>query len=145
MGVVQIGLVMAAATLLTIDLFLPGGLIQGTHDLDTARTAGFTVLVFGQLFNCFNARSATSSAFHRPFANPWLWAAVGLSALLQGAVVHVELLNRAFGTVPLSAEQWLVCLAMASTVLWFGELRKVFLRLRRPSAPASFSSHERLH
>lgn len=144
-GVVQMGLVMAVATLLTIDLFLPGGLIQGTYEIGTARTAGFTVLVFAQLFNCFNARSATSSAFHRPFANPWLWAAVGLSALLQGAVVHVELLNRAFGTVPLSAEQWLVCLAMASTVLWFGELRKVFLRLRRPSAPASFSSHERLH
>lgn len=143
MGVVQIGLVMAAATLLTIDLFLPGGLIQGTHDLDTARTAGFTVLVFAQLFNCFNARSATSSAFHRPFANPWLWAAVGVSVLLQVAVVHVELLNRAFGTVPLTAEQWLFCVAMASAVLWFEELRKFSLRVGRASVPASFSSHER--
>lgn len=144
-GVVQMGLVMALATLLTIDLFLPGGLIEGSHALETARTAGFTVLVLAQLFNCLNARSALSSAFHRPFANPWLWAAIGLSALLQGAVVHVELLNRAFGTVPLSAEQWLVCLAMASTVLWFGELQKALLRLRRPSAPASFSAHERHH
>lgn len=144
-GVVQMGLVMAVATLLTIDLFLPGGLIQGTYEIETARTAGFTVLVFAQLFNCFNARSALTSAFHRPFVNPWLWVAVTLSALLQVAVVHVELLNRAFGTVPLSAEQWLICMAMASMVLWFGELRKVFLRCGRPSVTASFSAHERHH
>src|SRR5690606_36868113 len=56
-GVIQIGLVMAVVALLTIDIYLPGGLIEGTHDLDTARTAGFTVLVVAQLFNCFNARS----------------------------------------------------------------------------------------
>jgi len=138
MGVVQLGLVMAVVTLLTIDLFLPGGLIEGTHDIGTARTAGFTVLVFAQLFNCFNARSAVTSAFHRPFANVWLWGAVALSALLQVAVVHVAFLNRAFGTVPLTGEQWLICLAMGSTVLWFGESRKFVLRLVRGSATASF-------
>jgi len=127
-GVVEIGLVMAVATLLTIDLYLPGGLIEGTYDLDNARTAGFTVLVFAQLFNCFNARSETTSAFHHLFANRWLWGAIALSALLQVAVVHVGVLNIAFGTVPLSAEQWLTCAAIASSVLWFGELRKLALR-----------------
>ena len=145
MGVVQIGLVMSLATLLTIDLFLPGGLIEGTHDIGTARTAGFTVLVFAQLFNCFNARSAVTSAFHRPFVNGWLWGAVALSALLQVAVVHVGFLNQAFGTVPLSGEQWLICLAMGSTVLWFGESRKFMLRLARGSATASFSPGVRHH
>ncbi len=127
-GVIEIGLVMAVATLLTIDLFLPGGLIEGTHDLDTARTAGFTVLVFAQLFNCFNARSETISAFHHLFVNPWLWGAIALSALLQVAVVHVSFLNVAFSTVPLSLGQWGVCVAMGSIVLWFGELRKLVLR-----------------
>ena len=39
------------------------GLIDGTQDLTQTRTAGFTVLVFCQLFNCFNARSETTSAF----------------------------------------------------------------------------------
>ena len=82
-------------------MYLPGGLIEGTHDLDNARTAGFTVLVFAQLFNCFNARSETASAFRALFANPWLWGAIALSALLQVAVVHVGFLNVAFGTVPL--------------------------------------------
>ncbi|CAG9933348.1 cation-translocating P-type ATPase [Candidatus Nitrotoga arctica] len=127
-GVVEIGLVMALATLLTIDLYLPGGLIEGTNDLDNARTAGFTVLVLAQLFNCFNARSETTSAFHHLFVNSWLWGAIALSAILQVAVVHIGFLNVAFGTVPLSLEQWAVCLAMGSTVLWFGELRKLALR-----------------
>jgi P-type Ca2+ transporter type 2C len=39
-------------------MYLPGGLIEGTHDLDHARTAGFTVLVFCQLFNCFTREPA---------------------------------------------------------------------------------------
>ena len=107
---------------------MPGGLIEGSQGLDNARTAGFTVLVFAQLFNCFNARSETTSAFHHLFVNPWLWAAIGLSVVLQVAVVHVGLLNVAFGTVPLAPAQWAVCLGMGSTVLWFGELRKLALR-----------------
>ena len=124
-GVVVIGLVMAVVTLLTLDIYLPGGLVEGTQDLATARTAAFTVLVLAQLFNCFNARSETTSAFRHLFVNPWLWGAIALSLALQIAVVHVGVLNLAFGTVPLAADQWLVCVAMASGVLWFSELRKL--------------------
>jgi magnesium-transporting ATPase (P-type) len=127
-GVVEVGAVMAAVTLLAIDLYLPGGLIEGSYDLDTARTAGFTVLVFSQLFNCFNARSENASAFRHLFSNAWLWGAIGLSVLLQIAVVHVAFLNAAFGTVPLELSQWLVCVGLASVVLWFSELRKVVRR-----------------
>jgi calcium-translocating P-type ATPase len=129
------GLVMALATLATIDWYLPGGLLAGSEDLTTARTAGFTVLVLAQLFNCFNSRSDSTSAFHRLFVNPWLWGAVALSVVLQVAVVNVPLLNVAFGTAPLSAEQWAVCVAMGSAVLWFGELRKGVGRLRPQALP----------
>jgi magnesium-transporting ATPase (P-type) len=96
--------------------------------VDNARTAGFTVLVLAQLFNSLNARSETTSALHRLFVNPWLWAAIALSVLLQLAVVHLPFLNTAFGTTPLTAQQWLVCTAMASAVLWAGELRKLAIR-----------------
>ncbi len=128
-GVLLVGLVMAAATLLTIDACLPGGLIEGGQSLDTARTAGFTVLVFAQLFNALNARSETASAFHRLFANPWLWGAIALSGALQVAVVNLPFLNNAFSTTSLTVEQWLLCIAMASAVLWVSELRKLALRL----------------
>jgi len=136
LSVLEGGVVMAALALLTLDLFLPGGLIEpvdawlgaGPHSLELARTAAFTVLVLTQLFNCFNARSASASAFRAVFSNHWLWAAVALSTALQAAVVHLPFLNLAFGTVPLSAGQWCVCVAMASGVLWFSEGRKLLRR-----------------
>jgi len=130
-GVVFIGLVMAVAALFTIDFYLPGGLIEGDRDLANARTAGFTVLVLTQLFNCFNARSEKASAFRHLFVNPWLWAAVALGVVLQVAVVHVGFLNVAFGTVPLDFSQWLVCAVVASVVLWTEELRKLAVRVAR--------------
>ena len=111
-----------------MDSYLPGGLIEGTYDLKTARTAGFTVLVFTSLFTCFNARSDTTSAFTHLFVNPWLWGAITMSALLQVAVVNLDFLNLAFGTVPLALDQWLLCVAMASVVLWYSELRKLASR-----------------
>ncbi|HEX3275141.1 MAG TPA: cation-translocating P-type ATPase [Gemmatimonadales bacterium] len=130
-GVLLIGAVMAVVTLLTLDLYLPGGLVEGRHDLANARTAGFTTLVLAQLFNCFNARSGSVSAFRHLFVNPWLWGAIALSVGLQVAVVHVGFLNVAFGTVSLTPDQWLVCVAMASLVLWFGELGKLVGRAFR--------------
>ncbi len=130
-GVIEVGAVMAIVTLLTIDLYLPGGLIEGAGNLEQARTAGFTVLVFAQLFNCFNARSERASAFRNLFVNPLLWGSIALALLLQIAVVHVGFLNVAFGTVPLDPAQWLVCAAMASSVLWVTELRKLIVRTLR--------------
>jgi len=137
LGVFEIGAVMAVVTLLTIDLYLPAGLIEGSYDVEHARTAGFTVLVFAQLFNCFNARSDRASAFRGLFTNPWLWAAVALSVLLQLAVVNVGFLNVAFGTVRLTLGQWFVCAGMASGVLWLRELRKWITRAvaSSPDAP----------
>lgn len=123
-SVISTGVVMALATLLAIDLHLPGGLVEGSSSLEEARTAGFTVLVFAQLFNCFSARSETVSAFRHLFVNRWLWGAVILSTLLQIAVVHLPPLNLAFGTQPLSPGQWLLCAALGSVVLWFAEMRK---------------------
>ncbi|WP_310462199.1 cation-translocating P-type ATPase [Sphaerotilus sp.] len=134
-GVVEIGVVMALLTLFTLDLYLPGGWIEGTQSLDQARTAAFTVLVLAQLFNAFNARSEHISALRGLFANRWLWGAVVLSALLQVAVVQIGVLNLAFGTRPMPAAQWGMCIAIASGVLWFSELRKGIRRAmahRRP-------------
>ena len=62
---------------------------------------------------------------------------MALSLALQVAVVHSPLLNAAFTTTPLSPSQWLVCAAMASTVLWASEVRKAVIRLRARRVPAS--------
>jgi hypothetical protein len=52
---------------------------------------------------------------------------VALSLALQLLVVHVPLLNRAFGTTPLSIGDWALCAAMASSVLWADELTKLIV------------------
>ncbi len=127
--VLWIGAVMAAASLLAIDIHLPGGLVDGHDGPDLARTAAFTVLVLAQLFNAFNARSGEQSALTRTH-NRWLWGSVLLAAALQVAVVHVPFLQHAFGTAPMTAAQWAVCVALASAVLWLEEARKVVLRRR---------------
>ena len=127
-GIIWVGLVMAVVTLAALDLRLPGGLIPGTGDIVEARTMAFTTLVLAQLFNCFNARSDRISAFHDLFTNRLLWGAIGLSVLLQVAVVQVPFLYEAFGTTPLSAADWLICTGLASIVLWADEAKKLISR-----------------
>lgn len=143
LGVLQIGLVMALASLVTFDLLLPGGLLPGSASLESARTAAFTVLVLAQLFNSLNARSESASAFRGIFDNRWLWGAIALGITLQVAVVHWSPLNQAFSTTPLTLNQWMTCFAMSSTVLWFSELRKLILRVmdRRQHQSGSLALH----
>jgi potassium/sodium efflux P-type ATPase len=124
-GILWVGLVMAVVTLAALDLRLPGGLLEGSGDIVEARTMAFTTLVFAQLFNCFNARSDLTSAFHNLFTNPLLWGAIGFSALLQVAVVQIPFLNQSFGTTPLSVADWLICTGLASIVLWADEAKKL--------------------
>jgi magnesium-transporting ATPase (P-type) len=131
-----IGTVMAVVTLLALDWQLPGGLIAGDGSVTVARTVAFTVLVLAQLFNCFNARSSTDSAFIGLFGNTRLLAAVGVSFGLQVLVVYLPALNAAFNTAPLSLVDWLICLVLASAVLWASEGWKLIRRARRlPRVP----------
>lgn len=129
-GIFYVGTIMAAGTLFVLDASLPGGLIEGTGSLRYAQTMTFTTLVFFSLFTVFNARSDERSAFSGLFSNPWLWGAVLLALLLQAAVVYIPFLQQAFSTVSLSADDWLYCAAVGSSVLWLRELSKVITRAR---------------
>jgi len=88
----------------------------------------FNTLVLFSLFTVFNARSDQRSAFADLFSNKWLWGAVALSLALQAAVIYTPFLQQAFSTVSLGAGDWLLCTAVASSVLWLRELSKVFVR-----------------
>ncbi|HEX7045353.1 MAG TPA: cation-translocating P-type ATPase [Burkholderiales bacterium] len=140
-GIVYVGVVFAAGTLLVLDASLPGGLIEGTGDIAYAQTMAFNTLVLFSLFNVFNARSDEESALARLLSNGWLWGAVAVSLLLQAAVIYVPFLQRAFSTVSLGPADWLACAAVASAVLWLRELSKIVAR-RRP-APAQPSENRR--
>jgi len=82
-------------------------------------------LVLAQLFNAFNARSDRVSAFHHLFTNRLLWGAIGLSLVLQVAVVQLTFLNSAFDTTPLAPGDWLIGVALASIVLFAVEAKKL--------------------
>jgi Ca2+-transporting ATPase len=127
-GILFVGAVMAAGTLLVLDASLPGGLIEGSGTLGYGQTMAFTTLVMFQLFNVFNARSDERSAFEGLFKNHWLWGAVGLSLLFHSAVIYAPFLQQAFSATALSLADWLYCTAVASSVLWLRELSKAVLR-----------------
>ncbi|QEO14825.1 cation-translocating P-type ATPase [Agromyces intestinalis] len=128
-GIVTTGVTLAVITLLTIDVFLAGGVIPGgTDSVDVARTAGFTTLVFAQLAAAFVARSATSSAFHGLFSNRWLVGAFVLGVVLQVLVVSWPPLQVAFGTASLDWQHWVWCAVAATAVIWVDEIRKAFVR-----------------
>lgn len=134
--IVYVGLIMAAITLIGMDMHLEGGLftdrsvsnMDHAHQMVEARTMGFTILVFAQLFNAIASRSAHRSAFHDFFTNKWLWGAIAVSIVLQCVVIYVPFLNTAFGTVPLSFGAWIECILLSSVVLWATEIRKIWLR-----------------
>ena len=135
--IIFIGIIMAAVTLIGMDMHLAGGLFTDRsvdavgHDaqMTEARTMGFTILVFAQMLNALCSRSHDQSVFVGLFANKWLWGAIALSTLLQVAVIYVPFLNAAFGTVPLSVGAWFECLGLAMIVLVASELRKCVLRM----------------
>src|SRR5262249_23978772 len=95
-----------------------------------ARTMAFTTLVLFQMFNVFNNRSPTRTAFTLAYFNPLLWGAVLLSVLLQVAVVYLPPMQRAFQTTGLSAGDWLVALGIGATVLAIVEIAKLLIRAR---------------
>ncbi|RYQ02792.1 haloacid dehalogenase [Bifidobacterium pseudolongum subsp. globosum] len=136
--IIYIGIIMAIVTLIGMDMHLTGGLFTDRsvdamgHDAQMveARTMGFTILVFAQLFNAIASRSHLQSAFVGLFSNKWLWGAIGLSIVLQLLVIYVPFLNTAFGTTPLPPMAWLECIGLAFFVLVASEIRKVFLRMR---------------
>jgi Ca2+-transporting ATPase len=129
-GIMVASVVMAAGTLLLLDAGLPGGLIDGDGDVRYARTLAFNVLVLYQLVDALCVRSDEVSAFVRPFDNRWLWASIAGALALQAAVLYVPALTAAFGTVPLTVQDWGLCLSVALSVLVAREALKAGWRAR---------------
>jgi P-type Ca2+ transporter type 2C len=94
-----------------------------------ASTMAFNTFVLAQFFNILNSRHDTRSVFHRDTVrNRWLWAALGAVVVLQVLTTHVPAFESLFSTTPINATHWVVCIAVASAVLWADELRKFISR-----------------
>ncbi len=111
-----------------------------------AMTLAFTTFVLFQFFNIFNARAEHGSAFNRQFfANSKLWLALAGVVLLQIVAVHWGPAQVIFDTGDLSVSEWLLAAAVASSVLFLDEARKLLIVLfsRNNVDSAIPAGHER--
>ena len=85
----------------------------------------FTIFVFLQFWNMFNARAFETgrSAFHFKGCKGF-----GLIALVifAGQILIVQFGGEFFNVVPLSLTDWCIIVASTSLVLWIGELIRLF-------------------
>ena len=97
------------------------------------RTMLFTTLVFSQLTLAIAERSRRSSLVQVGlFSNRYMLLAAGSTFCLQMAVIYVPAFQGFFSTVPLSAPQAAVCLALSLGMLLAVELEKLLMRAARP-------------
>jgi Ca2+-transporting ATPase len=122
------------STLVNLGLFVWA--LQVGRPVAEAMTMNFAALVAIQFFKAYNFRSDHHSIFHRPFANRWLNLAVLWESVLLVAIIHVPLLQELFGTIPLTAEDWLWVVGVAATIVPVLEAAKWVIRRRWRAAHA---------
>jgi Ca2+-transporting ATPase len=127
------GAVMAVGTLAVYRY--AAGTDPSAADAARAATMALTTFVFFQVFNVHNARFPDDSALGRHlFRNGKLWLALGVVVGLQVLATQVAALQRLVTDhdvhATLSTTDWLVVVAIASSILWFEELRKFMQRVR---------------
>ncbi len=84
----------------------------------------FTVFVFMQFWNMFNARAFATgrSAFHFRGCGGFLFIA---ALIFAGQILIVQFGGPFFNVTPLSLSDWLLIIATTSLVLWLGELSRL--------------------
>ena len=125
-AVITSSIVMAAGTLIVLEL-APGE--AGYDTASVASTMAFVTFVFYQFFNILNSRNETHSVFNsRTFTNWRLWAALAGTISIQILVTVIGPLQDLFNVTSISVGQWLICAAVASSVVVVEEIRKLIVR-----------------
>jgi Ca2+-transporting ATPase len=124
--IVATGLLQAAATLGVFVWALDA------RDVSEARNLAFSVLVFGELFRAFAARSTTRPFWEvGAFSNWRLLIIVLFSVAMQLGIHHIPLAQRVFDVGPLSLADCVLTLTVALGPVSVIELAKLVRRARR--------------
>ncbi|MCI1223058.1 MAG: HAD-IC family P-type ATPase [Bifidobacterium subtile] len=119
------GLWMAICILVMFRVMLDGG-----YEETTARTMTLTLLVLFNFFMSMSARSENISIFRlNPLRNPFLLVAAVLALVVHATVMYIPAAAAVLGVGPLSAMEWLICWALALSVLVFSEGDKLIRAL----------------
>jgi len=124
--IVSTGLLQAAATMAVFVWAL------GARDLSEARNLAFSVLVFGELFRAFAARSSTRTFWQiGALTNIRLLAVVTASVLLQLTIHHLPWAQQVFDIGPLSAADCALTLIVGLVPVSVIEVAKLVRRRGR--------------
>ena len=133
-----VGLLFVAVFLVFYYYFQQDGVVTPRE-----HTLFFTIFVFMQFWNIFNAkafmtgRSALNGLFTKNIAKGFV---LTLAIILVGQVLIVEFGGEMFEVVRLSLGDWLRIILSTSVILWIGEIIRLFFdksrnNSRNPSAP----------
>lgn len=101
------------------------------HDLAKAMTITLTALAVFQWFNVWNCRSEKESIFTtNPFSNIYLVGATLIVIGLQIMAVYAPFMHTILRTVPLSWYDWVLAIAVGSSIIIAEEVRKLIFRTR---------------
>ncbi len=119
------GLVMAAATL---------GVVAGAEDAegeDLARTMGLTTFAIANLAFSFTARDELRSVFSLDTVSDRTFLMASLMSVAAIVLAtELQFFHRILDTVPLTGDQWLICIGAGATIVVASEIRKLLLRRR---------------
>jgi len=99
------------------------------QDMVHARSMTLITMAMFQWFNAWNCRSETKSVFQLGlFTNKWLLVAIAVVLGLQYFVLHNPIMQRIFGTKPISASEWGLIFLVSSSIFFIEEIRKLLVR-----------------
>jgi len=131
-----VGLFMAAATLILVQI---GKTTYGS--LEVGQTMAVVGLGLMNIFVALNLRYPTESAFApATVSNPKLLWAFAWAVLGSMLITQMKVMQDLFGTLPLTGQQWLLCLVPGVVLLFLGEIFKIILRARQSKGRAAVSA-----
>ena len=129
-GILWVGFVMAVVTLAALDLRLPGGMLGGSGHDPPRRARWRSRLLCSRSSSTASTRAPTTRARSGTSSrNRLLLAAMAISrppSRPPSSSCHSS--TTPFGTAPLDFDEWLICLGLASAVLWAAEAKKLLQR-----------------
>ncbi len=119
----------SVASMTELFSFLPQGGVDAAHPSLTPRELSmfFTIFVFLQFWNMFNARAFATgkSAFHFKGCGGFMYIAL---IILLGQILIVSVGGQFFNVTPLSFTDWGLIVGGTSVVLWIGEIIRLVKR-----------------
>jgi P-type Ca2+ transporter type 2C len=123
--IVFLGLIIAVGTLVLERWYQPDGMVMAT-------TMGATVFSLYCIFAGLVVRDETRTAFNRDIiADRHQLLLYGLVVILTFLATELNFLQGFLGTDHLTGGQWVICTAMAFSVLLVDEVIKIFMRWSR--------------